>query len=1327
VLLGVLNSRKARKVLQGDWSARMRKLLGYYKVLFIAVMAVTMVASFSDGSASASGHTLTSPETVDLDARLHGDLDPGFAHVSTSGELAAGQDYLVTIEGNWSAWPNSWMTGSCVDPVIHTSPSVPGGLLAGIDASYRYKECQYAAVDYTFYSVDGGSTFTALPRPLNDVYNPDHIYQYIITGAGQQAAFRHGDTVGDDHGVMKITLAPLEDQSATFYGGNGAPGTLVTGTEASFVGNTGPWGPAYIARKSNGAGHDWGTVAGADEWISACPILDDPACTDPDGVNDGDNVFIWYRIQFDVPADWYDATLAFDTKVDNAARVFLNGTPLGGRYQGAGAFSQSLANGALLPGTNSIIVEMEDWGGLSGINYRIDLTGKSTAPIEIIEPDTDGDGVPNDEDEFPTDPTESADTDGDGHGDNGDNCPAVANAAQTDTDGDGIGDACDDPGPPSLDRTPWEMFRPANVIPTTGWSGPYTHGHASLYAFAPDIPESEDSGWGPAPDPAIIGFGHNDFSRLDEAGYACWDAVDFTYFQTFVDIPAATVLTTFSIDFSGMDDGSRITIFNSIHPNGLVVPGSYVYLNNGSTVNLAPYVQPGETNRVVITQVDDCPTGNKLNSAVVNLNGSIIEASNEPPVIDADVDTSDSVYWTDWLTADVDAGTASGVINLPTGPVTVNLQAVSQSGSSVSLYHTTHTGSGTDWWYPAGTFDEPPVLPEGPTYSDVMALQGVPGTVYQVTLSEDIVDPMMAILSLGSGGDEAVYDFDSPFTILTQGNGPWGGHGSALTALPDNKLQGKEGNGVIRFDVTTDEFSWTVPDPETWHGFTFAIRTTVELENTVVVDEGETAVNTGTWGDPDLPDDTVTLSASVGTITDTGAGTWGWSFGTSDGPADSQTVTVTATDSFGEFDVASFELLVNNVAPVVGTDNATVSGDEGTTVSNSGTYSDVGNDIVSVTASPSVGAFTDNGDGTWSWSFDSTDGPDEYGTVTVTVVDSSGASASVDFDWSILNVAPAVDAGDDAGIGEGGTFTGSGSFTDPGDDSWTATVDYGDGSGVQGLALSGNSFDLSHVYVDNGVYTVTVVVEDDDDGVGTDTLTVSVRNIAPVVEPIGNVTIDSGETVVLSASFSDAGVNDIHTASVDWAGTAGSPVVTDTLGSAAGSLSDSHQFFALGDHTVTVTVTDNDGAASNEVTFTVTVVRAPIDIDVKPGSDVNPLNLNGNGVVPVAVLGSAEFDVSILIPGSVLAGAEGSVNAAPVHGGHIEDVNGDGFDDYVFHFREWELGVTGDALTRVPVYLTAEGSDGTLFGGEDDVRINPNNAKSKGKNDGSGKGGPKKK
>lgn len=159
--------------------------------------------------------------------------------------------------------------------------------------------------------------------------------------------------------------------------------------------------------------------------------------------------------------------------------------------------------------------------------------------------------------------------------------------------------------------------------------------------------------------------------------------------------------------------------------------------------------------------------------------------------------------------------------------------------------------------------------------------------------------------------------------------------------------------------------------------------------------------------------------------------------------------------------------------------------------------------------------------------------------------------------------------------------------------------------------------------------------------------------------------------------------------------------------------------FALGDTLVTCTAIDDYSNSSEPVTFTVTVY-VPLVIDVKPDgdvdpeNDVNPLNLNGNGVVPIAILGSADFDVTLVDPDSVVAMADDSTidPALPVHSGHIEDVNGDGFDDYVFHFREYELGATDATETIV---LSAFSSLGGLSEAEDAVRINPNNPKSKGK------------
>lgn len=59
-------------------------------------------------------------------------------------------------------------------------------------------------------------------------------------------------------------------------------------------------------------------------------------------------------------------------------------------------------------------------------------------------PDTDGDGVPDINDNCPlVYNLDQADMDQDGVGDVCDNCPTITNVDQADSDHDGIGDACD--------------------------------------------------------------------------------------------------------------------------------------------------------------------------------------------------------------------------------------------------------------------------------------------------------------------------------------------------------------------------------------------------------------------------------------------------------------------------------------------------------------------------------------------------------------------------------------------------------------------------------------------------------------------------------------------------------------------------------------------------------------------------------------------------------------------------------------------------------------------------------------------------------------------
>jgi hypothetical protein len=116
------------------------------------------------------------------------------------------------------------------------------------------------------------------------------------------------------------------------------------------------------------------------------------------------------------------------------------------------------------------------------------------------------------------------------------------------------------------------------------------------------------------------------------------------------------------------------------------------------------------------------------------------------------------------------------------------------------------------------------------------------------------------------------------------------------------------------------------------------------------------------------------------------------------------------------------------------------------------------------------------------------------------ITDNDGLTDTATFTVQVANVAPSVGMLPDASLNAGGAYTAAGSFADPGADRWTATVDWGDGSGPGQAALSGHDFSLVHVYGTAGVYTVTVTIADDDTS-GSVTNTVTVNAVTPVLAP----------------------------------------------------------------------------------------------------------------------------------------------------------------------------------------------------------------------------------
>jgi len=117
-------------------------------------------------------------------------------------------------------------------------------------------------------------------------------------------------------------------------------------------------------------------------------------------------------------------------------------------------------------------------------------------------------------------------------------------------------------------------------------------------------------------------------------------------------------------------------------------------------------------------------------------------------------------------------------------------------------------------------------------------------------------------------------------------------------------------------------------------------------------------------------------------------------------------------------------------------------------------------------------------------------------------------------------------------------------------------------------------------------------------------------------------------------------------------------------------------------------------------TVCVTVQRS-VDVDIKPGSFPNSINLRRDtGVIPVAILGSEEFDVTDI---DVTTLTFGPGEQVPAHdpAGHYEDVNEDGFMDLVSHYV---VGGTGIASGDTEACISGKTNDGIDFLGCDSVR-----------------------
>lgn len=181
------------------------------------------------------------------------------------------------------------------------------------------------------------------------------------------------------------------------------------------------------------------------------------------------------------------------------------------------------------------------------------------------------------------------------------------------------------------------------------------------------------------------------------------------------------------------------------------------------------------------------------------------------------------VVWTNWTSLSTDLKTASGMM----GGVAVRVEATRAMDGVSQL-----TGAGncsTNYWTEPLASDRPYTggsISNAPTACEQIGLnstgQPASNNTLTVTFASAVDVLYMALLSVGQPGVVVTYDFDTAFSIDSEGQGFWGNDATNGITGAGDTLTMREFHGVLRFAAPVTSFT-VVTGPENWQAFTFGM------------------------------------------------------------------------------------------------------------------------------------------------------------------------------------------------------------------------------------------------------------------------------------------------------------------------------------------------------------------------------------------------------------------------------------------------------------------------------------------------------------------------